>query len=59
MLYNKVSVGYIYVVSILGEVQGVYHPIFFQRVPLKHYSNLYIYSKFDQVYDKTTNENGL
>ena len=57
MVLVIVSVGSIYVVNILGEVQGVYHPICFHRVPLKHYSNLYTYSKFDQFYNKTTNEN--
>ena len=41
------------------EIQGVYHPICFQIVPLKYYSNFYDYSKFDQVYLKTINENGL
>ena len=59
MFYHIVSVGSIYVVNILGEIRGVYHPICFQRVPFKHYSNLYDYSKFDQIYNKITNENGL
>ena len=59
MFYNIVSVGSIYVVNILGELQDVYHPVYFHRVPLKHYSNLYNYSKFDQLFNKTTNENVL
>ena len=59
MFYNIVSVGYIYMFNMLVEIQGVYHPICFQIVPLKYYSNLYNYSNFDQVYTKNINENGL